>query len=97
MSRGRLRIVCNLSADPVTVPVTGDVALAWGEPTVSADSTVLEGHSVAVLRCIPNTRIDFDLSRHAALALPSPLLTDNRDAAMEQYMSQQVEGTRPQV
>ncbi|MGO8853365.1 malto-oligosyltrehalose trehalohydrolase [Mycobacterium sp.] len=51
MSRGRLRIVCNLSAEPVKVPVAGDVVLAWGEPTVNSDSTVLEGHSFAVLRC----------------------------------------------
>ncbi|HKI42808.1 MAG: malto-oligosyltrehalose trehalohydrolase [Mycobacterium sp.] len=51
MSRGRLRIVCNLGAEPAKVPVAGDVVLAWGEPTVNSDSTVLEGHSFAVLRC----------------------------------------------
>jgi maltooligosyltrehalose trehalohydrolase len=51
VSRGRLRIVCNLGAESVKVPITGDVVLAWGDPTVDADSTVLEGHSVAVLRC----------------------------------------------
>jgi maltooligosyltrehalose trehalohydrolase len=50
LSRGRFRIACNLSAEPVTVPVTGEVVLAWGEPTVSADTTVLGGHSVAILR-----------------------------------------------
>jgi maltooligosyltrehalose trehalohydrolase len=49
--RGRLRIVCNLGAEPVTVPVTGAVLLAWGEPKVDADSTALEGHSFAILRC----------------------------------------------
>jgi len=32
------------------VPVTGDVLVAWGQPTVDADSTVLEGHSFVVLR-----------------------------------------------
>jgi hypothetical protein len=26
------------------------VVLAWSEPTVNADSTVLEGHSFAILR-----------------------------------------------
>ncbi|MGE2813733.1 malto-oligosyltrehalose trehalohydrolase [Mycobacterium heidelbergense] len=51
LRRGRLRIACNLGAGPVTVPVAGDVVLAWGEATVAADSTVLEGHSFAVLRC----------------------------------------------
>jgi maltooligosyltrehalose trehalohydrolase len=51
LRRGRLRIVCNLGAQPVTVPVAGDVVLGWGNPTVRADSTVLEGHSFAILRC----------------------------------------------
>jgi maltooligosyltrehalose trehalohydrolase len=50
LCRGQLRIVCNLGAEPVAVPVAGDVVLAWGEPTHSGDSTVLEGHSVAILR-----------------------------------------------
>ena len=39
MHRGSLAIVCNLNADEVTVPVTGEVVLAWGEPTVDADAT----------------------------------------------------------
>ena len=50
LSRGRFRIACNLSTEPVTVPVSGEVALAWGAPIVNADSTELAGHSVAVLR-----------------------------------------------
>ena len=45
-----VRIACNLGAEPATVPVSGEVVLAWGEPTVGADSTMLEGHSVAILR-----------------------------------------------
>ncbi|MGZ4512828.1 MAG: malto-oligosyltrehalose trehalohydrolase [Mycobacterium sp.] len=49
VSRGRLRIVCNLGAEAVKVPVGGDVVLAWGEPAVDADGTMLEGHSLAVL------------------------------------------------
>jgi maltooligosyltrehalose trehalohydrolase len=48
--RGGLRIVCNLGTEPVTVPVTGEVVLAWAEPKIDADSTVLEGHSFAILR-----------------------------------------------
>jgi maltooligosyltrehalose trehalohydrolase len=50
LCRGGLRIACNLGAEPVTVPVAGEVVLAWGKPMVSADSTVLEGHSFAILR-----------------------------------------------
>ncbi|GLE51457.1 malto-oligosyltrehalose trehalohydrolase [Mycobacterium montefiorense] len=49
LSRGQLRIVCNLDAEPVTVPVAGDVVLAWGEPTSSGEGTALEGYSVAIL------------------------------------------------
>jgi maltooligosyltrehalose trehalohydrolase len=51
VGRGRLRIACNLSTDRVTVPATGDIVLAWGEPVVSADNTVLEGYSFAIMRC----------------------------------------------
>jgi hypothetical protein len=46
MHRGSLSIVCNLNADAVTVPVTGEPVLAWGEPTFDSDSLRLEGHSV---------------------------------------------------
>ncbi len=50
LRRGRLRVACNLGADPVTVPVTGEVVLAWAAPTVGAGGTALDGHSVAILR-----------------------------------------------
>ncbi|MGO9153904.1 malto-oligosyltrehalose trehalohydrolase [Mycobacterium sp.] len=53
LSRGRLRIVCNLGAEPATVPVTGDVLLAWGEPKVDGDTTELPAHSFAILRSLP--------------------------------------------
>lgn len=49
LRRGRLRIVCNLAARPVAVPVTGEVVLAWGEPAVDAERTVLEGNSFAII------------------------------------------------
>lgn len=52
--RGRLRIVCNLGGEPVRVPVSGDVVLAWDEPTVDADSTVLQGYSFAILSAVDN-------------------------------------------
>jgi maltooligosyltrehalose trehalohydrolase len=50
MRRGRLVIACNLGVEPVTAPVTGELVLAWGSPSVGVDSTVLEGHSFAILR-----------------------------------------------
>lgn len=50
MHRGALAIACNLGAGPVEIPVAGDVVLAWGEPTVEAKTTRLDGHSFAVLR-----------------------------------------------
>jgi maltooligosyltrehalose trehalohydrolase len=50
MHRGGLRIACNLGAEPVTVPVTGELVLAWGEPKVDAESTKLPAHSFAILR-----------------------------------------------
>ena len=36
MHRGAFAIACNLGTDAVDVPVTGEVVLAWGEPTVGA-------------------------------------------------------------
>ncbi|MEZ0353435.1 malto-oligosyltrehalose trehalohydrolase [Mycobacterium sp. pR1184] len=50
LSRGQLRIACNLGDQPVTVPAAGDVVLAWGEPTAGDGATVLQAHSVAILR-----------------------------------------------
>ncbi|EUA37381.1 malto-oligosyltrehalose trehalohydrolase domain protein [Mycobacterium avium subsp. avium 2285 (R)] len=41
--------MCNLGAEPVTVPVGGELMLAWDEPTVDADTTALQGHSFAIL------------------------------------------------
>ncbi|ORW33420.1 malto-oligosyltrehalose trehalohydrolase [Mycobacterium paraense] len=49
IGRGRLRIACNLGSEPTTVPVAGEVVLAWGEPKVGTEGTVLEGHSFAIL------------------------------------------------
>lgn len=50
MYRRGLRIACNLDAEPVKVPVAGEVVLAWGEPAVDGAATVLQGHSFAILR-----------------------------------------------
>src|SRR5579875_585186 len=49
--RGGLRLACNLGTEPARVPLAGEVVLAWGEPKIGTDSSVLEGHSVAILRC----------------------------------------------
>lgn len=51
LRRNQLAIACNLSAGPVSVPVTGEPVLAWDTPDVGTDATRLPGHSVAVLRC----------------------------------------------
>jgi len=50
MHRGRLAVACNLGTAAVAVPVHGEVVLAWGEPTVGAETTELPGHSFAILR-----------------------------------------------
>ncbi|ORB30412.1 malto-oligosyltrehalose trehalohydrolase [Mycolicibacterium parafortuitum] len=50
MHRGALAIACNLRAEPVDAPVTGEVVLAWDTPSVGEQTTTLPGHSVAVLR-----------------------------------------------
>jgi len=50
MHRGAFAIACNLGESDADVPVAGEAVLSWGEPKVSAESTRLGGHSVAVLR-----------------------------------------------
>lgn len=50
MHRGALAVACNLGADPVDVPVAGDVLLAWGGPVAGTETTRLEGHSFAIVR-----------------------------------------------
>lgn len=50
MGRGSLSIACNLGAEAVDVPVTGELVLAWGEPAVGAQATRLDGYSFAILR-----------------------------------------------
>ena len=50
MRRGSVSVACNLGADPVAVPAGGEVVLAWAEPAVNGDRTVLQGHSFAILR-----------------------------------------------
>ncbi len=54
MRRGRLVVACNLSTDPVTVPCTGDLVLAWGAPSIGGESSELPPHSFAILRTVDN-------------------------------------------
>ncbi|OBB14029.1 malto-oligosyltrehalose trehalohydrolase [Mycolicibacterium setense] len=49
LHRGSLSIACNLGTGTVSVPVTGEVVTAWGEPDVGTDTTALPGHSFAIL------------------------------------------------
>ena len=50
MRRNRLVIACNLGTETTTVPVTGELVLAWDTPTVGDEATELPAHSFAVLR-----------------------------------------------
>lgn len=50
LRRGGLAITCNLGADPITVPVAGQLLLAWGEPVLDTAATTLPGWSLAILR-----------------------------------------------
>ncbi|MEE2033488.1 malto-oligosyltrehalose trehalohydrolase [Rhodococcus chondri] len=58
VSRGALRVVCNLGPDPVTVPAGGRAVLWWDEPVVNrTESAVLvPGHSFVVLEAPSPTR-----------------------------------------
>lgn len=50
MHRGRIAIACNLNPEASEVPVTGRPLLVWGDPAIGDTTTVLPGHSVAVLQ-----------------------------------------------
>ncbi|OBJ50059.1 malto-oligosyltrehalose trehalohydrolase [Mycobacterium sp. 1423905.2] len=50
LRRGALVIACNLGKESVTVPVTGEVVLAWTDPQIDAETSELPGESFAVLR-----------------------------------------------
>lgn len=51
MRRNRIVIACNLGTDARSVPVSGELILAWDSPSVGATTTVLPPHSFAILRC----------------------------------------------
>jgi maltooligosyltrehalose trehalohydrolase len=52
MRRNRLVIACNLGAEPTTVPVTGELVLAWDTPTVNDETTELPAHSFGMFRLL---------------------------------------------
>ncbi len=52
MRRGRLAVACNLGAEAVDVPVTGEVVLCSESPNATATSTELQPYSVAILRAV---------------------------------------------
>ncbi len=52
MHRGTLAVACNLGDSAVTVPVTGEVVLAWDDPSADGTGTVVPGHSFAILRAV---------------------------------------------
>jgi len=51
MRRNRLVIACNLGTEATSVPVSGELVLAWNSPTVGDKTTELPAHSFAILRC----------------------------------------------
>ena len=53
MRRGRLTVACNLGAEAVRVPLTGEVVLCSASPGVGA-TTELQGYSFAILRTVDN-------------------------------------------
>ena len=54
MRRGRLAIACNLGAEPVAVPFTGELVLCWDSPAIGDESTELPPYSFAILRAVDN-------------------------------------------
>ena len=50
LRRGRLSIACNLGTESVTVPVGGELVLAWDTPSIDDHATELPPHSFAILR-----------------------------------------------
>ncbi|HYY01521.1 MAG TPA: DUF3459 domain-containing protein, partial [Mycobacterium sp.] len=54
MRRGRLTVACNLGAEPVRVPLTGELVLCSDSPDVGDESTALAPHSFVILRAVDN-------------------------------------------
>jgi maltooligosyltrehalose trehalohydrolase len=52
MHRGRLAVACNLGAEPVQVPITGEMVLCSASPSVGANTTEMQPYSFAILRAV---------------------------------------------
>ncbi|TQK32033.1 malto-oligosyltrehalose trehalohydrolase [Arthrobacter sp. SLBN-53] len=57
MYRGTFAVICNLGEVPVTVPVSGEVVLAWAPPSCGDDGTEIPAQSFAVLRGARATQV----------------------------------------
>jgi 1,4-alpha-glucan branching enzyme len=58
LRRGSLVIAANLGPDPVRVPVSGEVVLAWEQPAIEDRASVLARHSFAIVRTPTDSRND---------------------------------------
>ena len=54
LRRKRIAIACNLGTEAASVPVSGELVLAWDSPVVGDRNTELPGHSFAILRAVDN-------------------------------------------
>ena len=52
MHRGRLAVACNLGAEPVQVPFTGEIVLCSALPSVGANTAEIQPYSFAILRSV---------------------------------------------
>ena len=54
LRRGRVTLACNLGADPVAVPFTGELVLCSEPISVGEQGAELPSHSFAILRAVDN-------------------------------------------
>jgi maltooligosyltrehalose trehalohydrolase len=47
-----LAVACNLGAEPVQVPITGEVVLCSASPSVGANTAEIQPYSFAILRAV---------------------------------------------
>jgi maltooligosyltrehalose trehalohydrolase len=52
MNRGRLAVACNLGAETVQVPITGEIVLCSASPSVGANTAEIQPYSFAILRAV---------------------------------------------
>jgi maltooligosyltrehalose trehalohydrolase len=54
MHRGRLTVACNFGAEPVALPITGELVLGSEPISVGEQTTELPSHSFAIVRTVDN-------------------------------------------